>query len=487
MYKPIDDRQIINREALPNIGSPAGDNLADIFSRINAILAGASAASGYIAKQTPLTSGSTSYTVTIPSQPDISYVLLAIMGNLIDAHPQYQQVEVTNKATTGFTFTWNVPLDSANYFISYIVLPKSLSQSETSVGYGVDTVSISQNDSGISIAQLQNLIDPNPQFQPVVIGGSSSASSVTTKQYVSGSGVYTPSPGVSSIRVIVVGAGGGGGGTDGTAGNGGTTTFGSSFITCTGGSGGTAGTSNGRGGAGGTATIPSGLGGPGGFNGASGQGSNISTNSGGGDPGGMGGASPFGGAGSGSWLTAGTNAAANSGSGGGGGASSGTSTIGGGGGGAGGYADVIITNPATYAYSVGVAGTAGIGFYAGGTGGNGYIVIEESYGLNINSILTVEWNVPTDTANYTAASMTGGSGQVAIPNSATSVTVTLPVNYGVANYAIVASVQNTVDSNPQYQPLLITAETAGTATIGWNVPRDTGNYFLNWYAISLTP
>jgi hypothetical protein len=278
-YKFIDDRQVINRAALPNIGVPANDTLDDILSRINNFLG---SSQSYIAKKVSLTSGSTSYTVTIPTKPDTSYIVLAIMGNTTDSHPQYQQIEVTAKSTSGFTFTWGNALDSNNYFIDYIVPSKTFPEVEAAIGSGVNslasTLPISQPFSGYGvIGQLQNIVDPNPQFQSIVIGS------------------------------------------------------------------------------------------------------------------------------------------------------------------------------------------------------------------NTNSTVNLLWNVNTDSANYQAVYMVGATGQNSISNSSTSVTVNLPINFNTTNYAIIGTIQNTVDPNPQFQPMIISNLSSNSATFSWNVARDSGNYLLNWYAISLTP
>ncbi len=280
-YRPIDDRQVVNRAALPYIGSPANDNLADILSRINSILAGISGGSGYVAQEMALTSGTTSQAITVSAQLDTSYIVLGIMKNTVDAHPQYQQIEVTAKSTSGFTLSWDNPLDTSNYSVYYILPYKVFPEVEAAIGSGADSLSstllITQPFSSYGvITQLQNVVDPNPQFQSVVIG----------------------------------------------------------------------------------------------------------------------------------------------------------------------------TNTDT----------------------------------NVN----LSWNNNTDTANYQAVYMVNATGQTSIPISATSVTVTMPVNYGTASYAVVASMQN-ADAHPQYQPMIITAQTDTTVTFGWNVALDTADYNINFYAISLTP
>jgi hypothetical protein len=207
----------------------------------------------------------------------------------------------------------------------------------------------------------------------------------TIQAFTSGSGTYTTPTNCLYIRVRMVGGGGGGSGSGsgsmGYGGTGGTTTFGTSLLTCTGGVGGTI--SN-VGGAGGTSTIGSGpigtaisggTGGAGSFN----AGTNIYT------PGGAGGNSLFGGGGSGGGVgNTPVAGAANTGAGGGGASTSASANVYSGcGGGAGGFIDAIIVSPsATYSYAVGAAGTAGTAGTsgtAGAAGGTGYIVVEQYF------------------------------------------------------------------------------------------------------------
>jgi hypothetical protein len=107
-------------------------------------------------------------------------------------------------------------------------------------------------------------------------------------------------------------------------------------------------------------------------------------------------------------------------------------------------------------------------------------------GTNTTSIVNLEWNVATDTSNYQGVYMIASTGKMAVPISSTSITVPLPVSFGAHDYMIVASMQN-ADAHPQFQSLLITAQSSGSATFGVNVPVDTSDYVINFYAVSLTP
>lgn len=203
----------------------------------------------------------------------------------------------------------------------------------------------------------------------------------TVQRFTSGTGTYnTP----ANVRYLVVemcgGGGGGGGGGNATPGsNGSATTFGTSFLTASGGAGAATSSVSINGGAGGGVTVNApaltvvAVQGGQGSVGQTGAANGI---------GGIGGANPIGGAASGGAGGDGANAINNTGGGGGGGSTSGVTNAGHGGG-AGGYIRAIIPSPASsYAYSVGTAGggqVAGAGGYKGGNGGAGVIVITEYY------------------------------------------------------------------------------------------------------------
>lgn len=212
----------------------------------------------------------------------------------------------------------------------------------------------------------------------------------TVQTFLTGSGTYITPAGVLYIRVRAVGAGGGGCGGTGSTGSGAAggpgadTSFGTSLIVAGFGSGGAA--AGGAAGAGGAASLGTGPVGLALVGGGGSQGSNYVASVSAG-LGGIGGSSAFGGGGR-VANGVGGQGAPNTGGGAAGGASyiaaSGTSR-GGAGGGSGGFVDAIIYNPlASYAYAVGAGGTAGAagsgtGSFAGGTGGDGLIIVEEYY------------------------------------------------------------------------------------------------------------
>jgi len=213
---------------------------------------------------------------------------------------------------------------------------------------------------------------------PSLLAGNAPQVTVLT----SGSGTYTTPSYAKSLYIKMVGGGGGGEASDSAGGpaagaTGGTTTFGTSLLTCVGGTGGSYNGSN----AGGTATLNSpavGLAVAGSQGASPGVGytATLAYLSGG-----SGGSSPFGGQGRGSWAGNSAGAAAtNTGSGGGGGGTSGAvAAIPGGGGGSGGYIEAYITSPsATYSYAIGAGGAgaaAGTNGSPGGNGGSGVIIV----------------------------------------------------------------------------------------------------------------
>lgn len=281
-YTPLSTVQIVNRSALPNIGAPADDLLNDILAKIDAALTGITGGIGYVAKEVSLPISTTSFSVSISAQPDTSYVVYAMMENLTDTNPQFQQPLIENKTTTGFTVRFNVPLDTANYKLCYTIPFKSFDSSEDSISSSstsiTNTFSIPKNGASFGvISAIENYGDTNPQFQTSVISVQSSSS------------------------------------------------------------------------------------------------------------------------------------------------------------------------------------------------------------------FTSKWNAPTDTINYVNSYTLNATGQSTIGSTTTSVVLTLPINYNTTSYAVMAVMKDTSDTNPQFQPLLVTNKTDTTITVSWNMSTDTSNYSIYYYIISLTP
>ena len=194
----------------------------------------------------------------------------------------------------------------------------------------------------------------------------------------SGTGTYTTPTGAAYLIIEMVGggSGGSGAGTSGTAGtSGGNTTFGTSFLTCNGGTGGSAPTS----GFGGTAT-----GGDINVQGSPGSGGWDCRTDSEYQQGGNGGDSFFGGGGRGGFVNVGGNAVGYGSGGGGGGVVNTSNAFTGGGGGAGGYLKKTITSPSSsYSYAIGAGGAGGAGLgghFSGGSGASGVIMVTAYFG-----------------------------------------------------------------------------------------------------------
>lgn len=282
-FKPIDDRQVVNRAALSNIGSPANTTVDVIFGLINGIISGLTSSAGYIAKEIPLVAGmgTTSYVVTFPMQVDTSFVIFAMFENLTDPNPQFQQMEVTSKSTTGFTVQWNMPLDTNNYILTYIVPLKSFIETEQAIGSAQNSFTynlpFTQGSTKYpALSMLQNLVDTYPKFQTTLISSQST-----------------------------------------------------------------------------TATV-------------------------------------------------------------------------------------------------------------------------------------IDFNVPTDTANYQAVAMLNANASTDVSVSGTSATIVTPVNFNTTSYAVMATMVNVTDANPQFQPLVVTSKSNNSFVVSWNELADTSHYVLNAYMVSLT-
>lgn len=77
-------------------------------------------------------------------------------------------------------------------------------------------------------------------------------------------------------------------------------------------------------------------------------------------------------------------------------------------------------------------------------------------------------------------------GRAAITVSTTSISVTFSSSFAYASatgYAISAVMVNTTDTNPEFQPITITATSTTGFTATWNYPVATANYSLSWQTV----
>lgn len=126
------------------------------------------------AQEPAVTMGVSTFTVVFPSTlPDVNYVPQVALVNYVDPTPQFQEVVVVNKTTTGFTAIWNAPTDSANYQLAYLVPTIQEQVGEKDVPVSVDTITIAlpidlTANNYVVIAQLVNYSGDSPQFQPAI-------------------------------------------------------------------------------------------------------------------------------------------------------------------------------------------------------------------------------------------------------------------------------------------------------------------------------
>jgi hypothetical protein len=97
-------------------------------------------------------------------------------------------------------------------------------------------------------------------------------------------------------------------------------------------------------------------------------------------------------------------------------------------------------------------------------------------------VLTVASGVPSWASAPTLSSLGIRAGQQAIGSSVTSQAVTFSTSLGTTSYAVTATIANLTDTNPQMQPITITAQSATGFTASWSDPTLTANYVLNWNA-----
>lgn len=267
-------------------------------------------------------------------------------------------VVLRNNTASSFGLTLSPPnAMGADYQITLPTLPAS-------------TLPISITSSGTEVAQPITFAQLDSALQAKII------TPPTVQKFLTGAGTYTTpvSPSPLYLKVTMVGGGGAGSAANqsGTGGDGGNTTFGTTFLVANGGTG-APGSSN-PGGVGGTVTIPAGAIQIKAVIGADGSVTTQAANF----PGAIGASTPLGGAGC-ATQSVGGSAKANTGSAGAGGGGSG---VPGASGGAGGYLEAFITSSiaSTYSYSVGVGGSPFASSDPnGGSGAAGVIIVEEYY------------------------------------------------------------------------------------------------------------
>lgn len=74
------------------------------------------------------------------------------------------------------------------------------------------------------------------------------------------------------------------------------------------------------------------------------------------------------------------------------------------------------------------------------------------------------------------------AGEELLASDLLSKAVTFSASFPTTDYAVLAQMKNLVDSNPQFQPIVITSKSVSGFTASWNAETDSGNYVLEWAA-----
>lgn len=80
-------------------------------------------------------------------------------------------------------------------------------------------------------------------------------------------------------------------------------------------------------------------------------------------------------------------------------------------------------------------------------------------------------------------SLDGRSGNQSVGLNATSAAIVFSSTMTTTNYAVVPSVRNLIDANPNDMSLRITAKSATGFTVSWTAPTDTTNYVIEYIAL----
>jgi hypothetical protein len=149
-------------------------------------VAGSGGSSPGVSDIVTLGSGVSSGTVTLATPVSgTNYVVVAQIENLVDTNPIFQNLVITNKTTTGFSWKTNSPTDTTNYKISYKILNNStgsgIQVGEASVNSGVNSISITipipfSTTTYVAVVNMVNYLDTNPAYQPCLITAKTNSS-----------------------------------------------------------------------------------------------------------------------------------------------------------------------------------------------------------------------------------------------------------------------------------------------------------------------
>lgn len=142
---------------------------------LDAAITGGGGSDTFTSGNVALTNGTTTQVVTFSTAyGTTNYRVTPSLENDTDVNPQFQPITITNKLTTGFTATWNAPLDSGNYSLNYLALIDGNDAGSQALTIGTQTQTVTFGTArGTSLYKpipiMENTTDVNPQFQPMTI------------------------------------------------------------------------------------------------------------------------------------------------------------------------------------------------------------------------------------------------------------------------------------------------------------------------------
>ena len=97
----------------------------------------------------------------------------------------------------------------------------------------------------------------------------------------------------------------------------------------------------------------------------------------------------------------------------------------------------------------------------------------------------VQWDTDKECLVRGGAAPNFRSGRASVGASVTSVVVTFSTALPNTDYVPVVTWQNTTNSFPQQQPIIVTAFSTTGFTAAWSAPTDTAAYSINWIVMQI--
>ena len=146
-----------------------------------------------ISTETAISNGAINLTQNLPiAQAGTNYPVLAVMQNIVDNLPQFQTTVVVGKTTSNDSFSWNDSTMTGNYVIASSIVETIRINIPTGATSIVVPLPINYGSSSYGIVGvLTNLIDPFPQYQPLLITSKSGNSATFSSNAPFDSGNYS--------------------------------------------------------------------------------------------------------------------------------------------------------------------------------------------------------------------------------------------------------------------------------------------------------